>query len=291
MNELGKKAVLMRFSAGLPGETRQDRRLTQEVKSEKSLGEQSGKWNKNLYPPEALKDVKAKINEARAYHDSVTLPFDTGIGILPGVLLPEYGEKMRLFKSQIERLFEDTFLAEPERWIEWARAEHDGTFEPANYPGCSNEGFEPEAFRMAMRKKCYVRCEPLPVPDSTHFESTVSNLLGADTASVDAKVRDASAEAQKELMRRILAPVKHMAETLSADKPRIYETLTGNIAEICRLAPALNLTDDPTINVLLADVKALTSYAVDGLRDSKDTRDIARRQAEEVLRKLEGYKI
>lgn len=295
MSTLKEKAVLMRFSAGLPGEQRQDHVVTEDVKRDKSLGQRSGKWEKFLFPPEALKSIKAKQNEARAYHDAVTLPFDTGIGILPAALIAEYGDRMRQFKGEIENLVESDFLANPEKWIEWAQREHNGTFDPDNYPGCERVNgaieFQPEEFRATMRPKFYFRSEPLPVPDSTHFANTVASLLGTDLDSVNARVRDASLEAQRELMKRIMAPVKHMAATLAKDKPRIFDTLIENIKVICKLAPALNLADDPGLNKLVQECESLTKYAPETLRESETSRTEARKAAEAMVAKLAGYKI
>lgn len=290
--KLGERAILMRFSAGLPGEEREDHRVSAEVKSEKNLGQNSGKWEKRLYPKEALATVKTKINEFRSYHDSVTLPFDTGIGILPAALIQEYTDKAREFKGQIQNTFETTFLADPEKWIEWARREHNGTFEPDNYPGFDSMGnFNPDEFRAVMRKKLYVRNEPLPVPNAEHFASQVASLLGTDLESVDLRVADASKEAQRELMRRLIEPVQHMAQTLSKEKPKIYETLIGNIRDIVRVASALNLTGDPEIDRLIADVETLTRYSAKVLKDSSVTRSEAQKAAQATLDRLAGYKL
>lgn len=292
---LKENAVLMRFSAGVPGEERQDPKVTSDVKRDKALGSEAGKWEKRLYPKSALATVKAKINEARAYHDSVTLPFDVGIGILPASLIMEYGDKMRLFKGQIENLVESDFLADPRQWIEWARREQNGTFEPNNYAGCKLVNgaveFDADAFREKMRKKFYFRCEPLPVPDCQHYTDTVASLLGTDLQSVNQRVADATIEGQRELLRRLLEPVKHMAEVLGKDKPRIFETLIGNIDAICAVAPALNLTGDAEIDRLISEVKGLTNYGTEILKESGVTRSEAQKKAQAVMDRLSAYKL
>lgn len=285
----------MRFSAGLPGEQRQDRQLTEDVKRQKQLGERSGKWEQFLYPPQALEAIKKKQTEARDYHNAVTLKFDTGIGILPAALIQEYGDRMRQLKGEVDNLVESTFLAEPQKWIDWAVSEQNGTFNPDNYPGCcaSNGTFvvDVEEFRKEMRPKFYFRSEPLPVPDADHFTATVASLLGTDLESVNLKVRDAALEAQRELMARIMKPVKHMAETLGKDKPRIFDTLIGNIADICKLAPKLNLQGDPVLDTLVNECVKLTNYDPEVLRKSDKTRTEAQKEAEAMLTRLSGYKL
>lgn len=286
----------MRFSAGCPGEERQDLRVTADVKRDKALGQDAGKWEKRLYPKRALAGVKSKIAEARKYHDAVTLPFDNGVGILPAALIMEYGDRMRQFKGEVENLVNAEFLADPEQWVQWAKKEHNGTFEPQHYPGCHLDAsgqivFDADLFRSAMRKKFYVRTEPLPIPNAEHFTATVASLLGTDLESVDLRVRDAAIEGQREVFRRLLEPVKHMAEVLSKDSPRIFKTMLGSIREICKLAPKLNLAGDAELDRLIAEVESLTRYSDEVLKDSSVTRDEARKAAEALVKKLSGYTI
>lgn len=280
MNTLSQNAVLMRLSIGMPGEHRQDNEVTKEVKSEKHLGDQSGKWVKALYPAEALAPIKKIAGEAARYHEAVTLPFDRGTGILPSVLIVEYCDKMRNLKGQIDNLVESHFLANRDKWIDWARTQHNGSFDLSLYPEVKE-----------LREKFYFRTEPIPVPDSTHFANTVANLLGTDTASVDARVSDAAKEAQQELLRRMIEPVKNMAKVLASDKPRIFDTLVSNVSEICRLAPALNLAGDPAIDAFVADMKALTAHKADDLREHASVRKATAAKAEAMMQRLSGYKL
>jgi len=280
MNTLKENAVLMRLSLGLPGEQRQDRTLTEEVKVSHSLGAKAGRWEKFLYPPEALKPIKELDGKARAYHNAVTLPFDSGVGILPAVLIMEYGDRMRGFASQRAHLVASHFLAKYDEWVNWARTQHNGTFDPEMYPGAS-----------VIADKFYFRTEPLPIPDGAHFASTVASLLGTDTDSVNQRVAEASKEAQRELLRRMVEPVAHMAKKLSEDSPRIFDTLISNIEDIARLAPALNLSGDPAIDSFVKDMKALTVVKADTLRESKPARTMHAQKAAEVLQRLSGYKL
>lgn len=280
MNSLSHKAVLMRLSIGMPGEHRQDNQVTAEVKSEKHLGDKSGKWVKSLYPTEALAPIKKLCGEAARYHDALTLPFDRGTGILPAALIVEYGDKMRAFKGQIEHLVESHFLAKRDDWIAWARTQHNGSFDLSLYPEVAQ-----------LREKFYFKTEPIPVPDSAHFENTVSSLLGMDCASVDARVEDAAKEAQQELLRRMIAPVANMVKVLSSDKPRIFDTLVSNVDEICRLAPALNLSGDPKIDEFCAEMKRLTTFKADDLRENATARKATAVKAEEMMKRLAGYSL
>lgn len=316
---LGENAVLMRLSISIPGEERQDPSLTGEVKAQHNLGAQSGKWVKKLYPPEALGKIKKLDNEARGFHGALTLPYDQGIGILPGKLIPEYGDRMRHFAGMRENLIENEFLANPEKWIAWAIKEHNGTFDPDFYPGLyrSKEAsaelrrtgtpigleyiLDVEGFKAAMRAKFAFETVPLPVPNSNHFTNTIASLLGTDTASIDMRVRDAGIEAQKELLRRMIDPVKSMAQKL-AEKPKVKkdgspaedivfrDTLVSNLRDIAKVGPALNLNDDPVIAQFCRELDTLSKVEAQTLRDNKQVREDVQKKADDLAKRLSGYK-
>lgn len=284
--KLADRACLMRLSVGLPGTARQDRKLSQEVKSEHSLGSNAGRWVKQKYPKWALEPIEKLVNEARAYHAAVTLPFDQGIGVLPAALVLEYGDKMREFKGRFDNLRDSHFKARYADMVEWAKVEHNGTFDPADYPPVEE-----------VLPAFYFRSEVQPIPGSEHFTDTLKSLLGVDTESVDLRVNDAMAEGQRELMRRLIDPVRAMAAKL-AEQPKegrkdivFRDTLIGNIKEIVELAPKLNITGDPAIDGFVKELDGLTRYTPDTLREDKATRSEAAAKAAETLKRLEGYKL
>lgn len=268
----------MRLSIGSPGTQRTDRETSEKVKTSEHLGQNSGKWIKELFPPAAMAAIRKLDGEAQKYHSAVTLPFDTGCGILPAVLIMDYSAKMREFKGRRELLIAEFCSKYPE-FIEWARKEHNGTFDESLYPPIEEVG-----------RKFYFRTEPIPVPDSCHFESTVTSLLGIDAQSVTQRVQDAALDAQRELLKRMIEPVAHMARTLAKDSPKIFDTLTGNISEIASLVPKLNLAGDTELDALAKEMTDLAKYKRDDLK--KDMFKLeARKAAEAVLAKLEGYKL
>lgn len=297
---LAEKAVLMRFSSGMPGMERTDRKVTAEVKQSQGLGEHAGKWVKDRWPDEALKPVAQLITRARDYHAAVTLPFDKGLGILPGPLIEEYREKMLQFKATQAELCE-RFIVNAQVWVDWAVKEHNGSFDASDYPGCVRVAdkwvVNVDEFRAAMEPLFYMRCEPVPVPDSGHFTNTMHSLLGTDADTVNTRVADAMVEAQRELMRRIIAPVKHMADTLAkAPKdgekaPRFHSTLVDNIADIVKLAPKLNLSGDAAIDGFVKEVSKLTAHTAEQLKKDSSIRERTAMEAKAVLAKLSSYSL
>ena len=277
---------MMRLSIGLPGENRQDREVTDKVKASEHLGDKSGKWIKNLFPSEALAPLKKLDGEARAYHSAVTFPFDAGVGILPAALILEYADRMRDFASKRRNLVQSHFAAKYPEFIEWARKEHNGSFDASLYPPVEE-----------ILEKFYFKTEPLPVPDALHFESTVASLLGTDTDSVNARVAEASKETQRELLKRMMEPLRAMATKLAEqpkegkDCPIFRDTLVSNLAEIVALAPKMNLTGDPEIDAFAAAMKPLTEVTPQQLRENVSVRGHAANMAASILKNLEGYSL
>ena len=282
--KLSERACLMRLSVGLPGKNRQDKGLSETVKSEHALGRNAGRWVKQKYPDWALEPIEKLVNEARAYHAQVTLPFDAGIGILPAALIAEYGDKMREFKGRFDHLRDSHFRAKYPEMVDWAKAEHNGTFDASDYPP-ADEVCESFTFRSEVQ----------PVPGAEHFSETVKTLLGVDTESVDLRVNDAMQEAQRELVRRLIAPVRAVATKLQEqpkegkDCPVFRDTLIGNLREIAGLAPKLNIAGDPAIAAFVKDIERLGSVEPQTLRESASNRAAVANEAEAVLKRLEGY--
>jgi hypothetical protein len=282
--KLAERAVLMRLSAGLPGKNRTDKGLTETVKGEHGLGTKSGRWIKTKYPDWALEPLEKLVTEARAYHAAVTLPFDNGIGILPAALIKEYGDKMRQFRGQFENLRDSHFVPKYPDMIEWARLEHNGTFDPTDYPPVED-----------LLGSFYFKTEPLPVPDAQHFEGTMSSLLGVDAEGVNIRVQDAMVQAQRELMRRMIEPVRAMATKL-AEQPKegkddivFRDTLVGNVQAIAELVPKLNIAGDAQVDKFAAEMLALARYAPEVLRKDKATRKEAADKAADTMKRLSGY--
>ena len=67
------------------------------------------------------------------------------------------------------------------------------------------------------------------------------------------------------------------------------DSLVENVREIVRLAPALNLMDDPRIAELCADIeRTLAVHDPDQLRSSAALRESVAEEADAILRRMQG---
>ena len=67
------------------------------------------------------------------------------------------------------------------------------------------------------------------------------------------------------------------------------DTLVENVRAIVRIAPMLNLMDDPRIAEICADIERhLTAHEPDRLRNSPRLREDVANQADDILRRMQG---
>lgn len=314
---LKDNAVLMRLSLGLPGKSKKDKKTTAEVRAEKTMTQ--GRWINDLYPEGALDGVSKLQGEAGAYHRKVTFPFGgsgeddgpdaiRGVGVLPGKLIIEYQKMMAEFREKMEVQVE-RFLDRGQEYVTWAAVNQNGAFDARNYPGSSMSAsgevtLDMGAWRSAMRKRFYLRHEPLPVPDKEHFSESMSELLGVDADSVTERVRDVGVEMQRELLRRMSQPVVHMAHKLAgqtcpcaACKGRpsktnsFHDSLVGNVQEIVELIPAMNLGGDPQIAEFGRLMAGLTVVGPATLKGDAAERERVAKAAADIAAKMAAYTV
>jgi hypothetical protein len=112
---------------------------------------------------------------------------------------------------------------------------------------------------------------------------------------VDLRIKDAEKEACKELLRRLLAPVSAMAAKLGEtpkgkrDDITFRDSLVGNLQDIARIAPALNITEDPAIDAFIREVDTLAKHSPKVLREDRAIRAEVQKKADELTKRLSGY--
>jgi len=278
------KAVLVKLSLGAPGNTRKDPTITSEVKTKHSLGDKAGRWLKQLYPDEALKPVTVIGGEARTFHYANSLPWaDEGWRILPTANHLAYTDKLRELRAKYLETAETHFLAKLNDWEDWAREQHNGTFDPADYLTADK-----------LRRKFAFATEFSPIPDGEDFRDN-AQVADEERAAMSAQVVDRVSAAVKaaecDLWERLTTPLSAIVERLSDPEHKFKDTLVGNVADIIRLVPALNLTGNAKLEEFRREIEAAGLHGLNPqvLRDSKPDRKAAADKAAAILAKMQGY--
>jgi len=277
---LNEKAMLVKLSIGLPGNSRNDKKLTGQVKASNHLGASSGKWLKQMFPDEHYEPASKLAGEVRTWHYAHTLPWlDDGVRILTTAAYFEYCENMRKFKAEFEAK-QQGFIASWEDIVVWARREHNGTFNESDY-----------ANKDAICRKFQFETSFRPMPEANDFRVQLNDdEVSMIKASLQDSVSCAVNAARSDLWQRLASPLKAMADKLKEPDAIFRNSLVENLHSICELIPALNLTEDTTLDDFRKDVQAaLTGLSADTLRDNKTARKEVADKAAEILAKMSGY--
>jgi hypothetical protein len=267
------KLLLVQPSISMVGTTRADDTITEEVHKQHAAADEAGRYVANLWPEEHLKPIKKIASAARAYHRDHTVLSSFG-SMLPSIMFGDYESRMKKFEAEFMAAAQD-FIDNYEAIIEKARQIHNGKFRIEWYPSA-----------LALPEKFQFRLLVSPVPRAADIvvnylaEERISQLQSEITARVNA----AAAAAKQEAVSRVLEKVAHIADTLGKDKPRIFDSLIGNLAEVVDLAEAFNVESDHTVAALVNQCRAdLARVDPDALRNSGVARKLVKSAAETVL--------
>lgn len=232
---MSMNAVLVELSFGSLGITKEDKQVTAATEASLNLaGKKAGKWQKKLLPPSSVEAIGKACTNARKEHDSMTLKWSKGVGLLAVAGQEEYTRRMERCRARWMAAV-DAFCADYAGvHIPAAMAMLGSTFNRADYPAADR-----------VRSHFSFRYNIFPVPDASHFDARLREVYaGQLTSEVNRRVADACSE----MWERLLDPVQKLAARLADPEAIFRDSLVGNISDIVDVMPALNLTGDARIN-------------------------------------------
>jgi len=263
-----------------------DRAITREICSLKGAQDNAVRANKSLLG-EHIHGVQTAERAVRHAANELTLPWmDDGIRILKGSAFMAFTEAMagpiRLFDDAV-----DAFIATyPDIKYE-ARRRLGEAYAESDYPAAGR-----------LKERFGVKLSYLPVPNTKDFRVNLSNdEVAAVRHNAEEALRGTVNDAVRSLLDRLQGPVAHMATRLrlfrrtSGGKVQhpFRDSLIENVRAIVRLAPALNLMDDPRIAELCADIERhLAVHDPDDLRSSDTLRENVADEADAILKRMQG---
>jgi len=267
-------AVLVRLSISILANTRQDRAITEEVRQKHSLGHNAGKWLKYKLPPEALQPISEFAGEVRRWNYDHTLPWEEGHRLLTASARTSYDAQIQKYILEFGKYVEE-FVAQYPQWIEQAKIMHKSTFVADDYPAVDEVA---RSFELTI--------EHLPVPNASHFDSTLRSLYGE---ALEEFIQQRVEIAMADTWQRLLAPVRALADKLLGPDTIFRDSLVENVREIVQLIPTLNLTDNGQISQAAQAIQQqLATLNPDTLREDKVLRKQAVAAAQGILARFGG---
>ncbi|HXJ55413.1 MAG TPA: hypothetical protein VNU68_02000 [Verrucomicrobiae bacterium] len=228
---------------------------------------------------DALAELKSYMNAWRTAHNRLTRVWDSNnTRLLPATLVQAYLEMDSKWKEGFPAKLAEFFEVYPD-WQITAPHRMGALYEASNFPSleeCRND----ISYEVTM----------IPLPEAEQWKRI--SIISPDLAhtmeeSTNSKIAKAVEEARKQTWVDLFTPVEKIVSTLSKDKPKIYDSLIGNLTDILNLAPAFNLSGDQGMNQFIAETKAtLATINPDDLRNDPMVRASTCKKAEELLKKF-----
>jgi hypothetical protein len=283
---LCSRAMLSSLSISVWSARKHDPDASQEIAQRHGAQADAGRYHKVLLPKEALAEVQKIVSDARQEHYFMTLPWDdNGYRVLPSAAYTDHTEKMRELSNRFTPAV-DALAREFGKLVEHAKVRLGGLFRPEDYPA-----------PYELRRKFSFETKVLPLPDAGDFRVTLGDeekerIKRQITATVEASLQVAS----RDIWQRLYEAVCHLAERLQAYKVTeegvehpFRDSVVTNLVKLVDVLPKLNVTGDPELERLTAQVR--TSLLVDPqeLRKSESVRTETAKAATAICQRMAGY--
>lgn len=288
-NLLADRAMLVNVNISAWSGRKHDRKVSDEVARQHGANRDVGRYNKVLLAAEALKDVSRVARLARDAHYTDTLPWsDIGQRILPAANFFAYTQTQNAFHAEFDHAV-DQFVAAYPSYVEDAKVRLNGLFNAADYPS-----------ERQIARKFGFDVDFMPMPDVADFRVSLSDEAHATIASnLEARLKDATDLAVRDLWQRVHDTVTHMHERLSAYAIDATGKVTGgifrdsmvtNLRDLVELLPRLNVTADAQLEAMRQKlVEKLCPIEPDDLRTDATLRQETAQTAADILAAMAGY--
>jgi len=284
--DISARALLVNTTVRVWSGEKRDKAITREICTMKGAEDRAIRANKSLLG-EHIQGVQTAERAVRQAVNERTLPWmDDGTRILKGAAFMAFTETMadpiRAFDSAV-----DAFIAGyPEIKYEARRRLGDAYLE-SDFPS-----------QARLKERFGVKLTYLPVPSTADFRVNLSDEeIAAVRRNAEEALRGTVNDAVRALLDRLQEPVARLSTRLRlfrrASNGKVQhpfrDSLIENVRAIVRLAPTLNLLDDPRIGELCADIEQrLTAHDPEQLRNSARLRESVADEADAILRRMQG---
>ena len=260
-----------------------DRGATAKVTADNSASSRAAKVHKNLMEGSHLLENIASLAAAcRKQHLQYTLPWnDGGQRLLPTSYFMDYKTKMNEYRTTFDTLVKEFINAYP-ALVQTAHNYLGGLFNPDDYPS-ANEVLSKFNFDLSFS----------PVPMSGDFRLDVSaNELSELAAQYEQHFNARMTEALRDPWDRLHKALATITEKLTDKddgvKRKYYDSLLGNVHELCGILTHLNVSKDPKLEQARREVEAmLAGTSIEMIRESAVVRAETKAKVDAIIKQFE----
>lgn len=232
-----------------------------------------------------LKAIHKAIDEARASHYDMTLPWSTtsmndvgrrtGGRLLPNTLFVEYTTVMAQKKQQMLDAL-NKFEPKYAELVEASRKQLGKRFDAREYPNVSS-----------IRGHFDLSFDFQPIPKGDDFKGLPRAQLDALARKINDNTQQMAENAMQEVWMRLHEVVSKMAERLGSPDKVFHDSLVQNVRDTARLLAHLNVTDDVKVEALRKKVERhLCAHDPKELRSNAVTRTTVAAHAKSIIEEM-----
>jgi hypothetical protein len=243
---------------------------------------------KNPENPKSEIDGLAKLKEfqrlyKQAVHNLARYPYSGGFYLAPAGCVEDLLKVQQKFDAERMSVWMDWADNVYPEWVADAPARMGALFNQADFPelGDCMKHFRANLTVLPLAEKDQVARITLISPSSQKM------LM----EHADATSKAAIAELHKQIWKDFMSPLQQVVSVFEKDKPKIYETLLGNLMEIVNVIPSYKeLTEDANLVAAAEQVKSVFgNITTEHLRSSEEARKHALTSAKHLVSAFQPF--
>lgn len=251
-------------------------RLTQESHADSD----AARVNKHLIAKSTLSPIVSAASSVRHHFYTKTLPWkDNGDRLLTRALYTEFmqthNQLSEGFKTEVDKFVD---LAYPQA-VAQAEFRMGDLFNPDDYPS-----------QDMVARKFYIGLDIDAVTEAGDFRVELEKTeLKAVQQSMQQSMQGRLTRAMQDVWQRVEDRLQHFADKMGSDEAFRRSTLE-NLEEIANLIPALNIVNDPRLDLIGDEIKAvLVGHDPKVLRKNKEVRAEVAEEAQRIMDTMKGF--
>lgn len=275
---IAKRAVLVSLNITKPKMTEKDAKATRETAMKNSASESAVAVVKRLYPKHLIQPITEAESSARRYMGSVTAPWARGLYLLPAALFMEFQDNMDRHRLVYEQAV-TVFMNNVAQVLQEAARSLGDMYNAGDYPDLSQ-----------LRGEFSFGLKYYPLADAKSVVLDLEKKALQDLReNIEQENQEAMAAAMKDVRRRLYDAVQRIHTQCSKPDGKIYDSLTGNISELLRVLPALNLVEDKEFTALCDTVAMTLTVPAEAIRTQDDVRERTAKEAARISSLMEKF--
>ena len=276
---ISSSAMLVELNISVWTGRKFDKGVSAEVAITKQADNNSGNYNKKLFPNNPTFDAITKYaGNARTYHYHATMPWsDSGVRLLTTAMYFDYAKEISRMQMEFDALVED-FLKDYYNLVQSSQVKLGTMFDATDYPDVED-----------VRAKYRFNVRYSPVPEVGDWRVDVGNDALKELAqSYELAYQQNLETAYKDVWTRTHEALSRMSDKLAGNNKQIFrDTLVSNVTEMVDLLDKFNVTGDAEMRKakdLISD--ALMGITPDALREDTYLRQETKSKVDALLKEF-----